>query len=503
MMPRSYARQHGQQQEQQEQPPPELSPLHLSSAPTQIHSEWASSSSAESVQGSVDCRKEHFGFGQQPQQWAQQQHHPNRSSPIAIIRNPLSESSPLQTGSSDDEDADSSVDVERDALKLKANYGDNVTAVSLNKMESIASKTLLKAPYLGSMSQPDMFRSHEMPPMSLTEGDRFHHDYYRHVASGTSSSNIESYGSLRESHQQGLFLDGPASYRDVRSGQIRPLDHRRRFSHGASPPAVSIGERMQQTRKLKELEKKTKGKDSSAGLGKAIGASSLSAMMDEVSKNMDVQDASAVCPVAASHDYGLNSNDLACPQSTPPHTMDIPVLPRSSDGDDDFHQRRMMSTSLTGLELLMTTKQLAVPSDVNNKQEDEMVLSPKYLVQTDPPLSTNVTTGDRDANQFQALSRSMSDPTPHLHNPALVAAMALNHNLHSAARQLQQNHHHHSVNSSPAWLPYMSRVAPPMVPLPPPITQQQSAVNPFNDTATQPSTDHDPDTDAAFDMDLE
>lgn len=39
-------------------------------------------------------------------------------------------------------------------------------------------------------------------------------------------SNAMSYGSLRESHLGGRFLDGPSSYRDSRSGEIRRYDER-------------------------------------------------------------------------------------------------------------------------------------------------------------------------------------------------------------------------------------------------------------------------------------
>ena len=522
MMPRPYGSSRQHEHEQQQQQSPELSPLHISSPPSNMPSEWASTSS--SVGGHINSRDRigaQFGFGHGPQQWQhqQQQQHQNRSSPIAIIRNPLNENIPFRPGISDDEDEDSSVDVERDALKLKAKYGSNVMAVSLNKADSMVSKVLLRAPYLGSLPQSDTFRTHDMPPMSLTEGGRF--DYY-HNESGSAaaarSGYVQSYGSLRESHQQGLFLDGPASYRDVRSGQIRRLDHRRRFSHCSSPPGISIGERMQQSRKLKELEKQKHGEKAPTGPGKSAGTSSLSVMMDEVSKNESDQSATKTSLVERSTSEEPNlSTNWACPQSTPLLHMGTQNFPRSGgiDEDVDMQQRRMMSTSLTGLELLMTSKKLAVPAAARNEHGGEVVGNFAQMV---PPLSLathnngQVNPGNScdppDGHHFQALSRSMSDPTPHLHNPAVVAAMAMKHNLHSATRQLQQSHHNHqSVQSSPGWSPYaasqMPSVTAPMVPLPPSISEQQATTGTYNATPIQLTSDHNPEIDGAFDMDLE
>jgi hypothetical protein len=53
------------------------------------------------------------------------------------------------------------------------------------------------------------------PPMTLTEQSE----------AGLLQSETPVYGSLRDSHLEGKFLDGPASYRDRSSGRLHPLRH--------------------------------------------------------------------------------------------------------------------------------------------------------------------------------------------------------------------------------------------------------------------------------------
>eukprot|EP00429_Kryptoperidinium_foliaceum_P001859 CAMPEP_0176017202 /NCGR_PEP_ID=MMETSP0120_2-20121206/8243_1 /TAXON_ID=160619 /ORGANISM="Kryptoperidinium foliaceum, Strain CCMP 1326" /LENGTH=263 /DNA_ID=CAMNT_0017350219 /DNA_START=29 /DNA_END=817 /DNA_ORIENTATION=+ len=188
-----------------------------------------------------------------------------RSSPIAIARS--SDERSIEAGGidSDDDDEDSVIDVvERDAIRLRRKYGEKAVATAASyhpgmteaTSSSILSKTLLKAPYLGSLSRSENFLS-SLPPMSLSTDDRYNYDDEPPV-------EIRSYGSLRESHQRGKFLDGPSSYREPRSGQIRRLDYRTRQGAGLSQshqPTVSIGERIQQAQKLKAAQNQKRKKD--------------------------------------------------------------------------------------------------------------------------------------------------------------------------------------------------------------------------------------------------
>jgi hypothetical protein len=69
------------------------------------------------------------------------------------------------------------------------------------------------------------FVSHEPPPLRLTEN--------------TDSTLQLTYGSLRESHMEGKFVDGPASYRD-RSGQIHELRHNQKVHLDASATSYHL-----------------------------------------------------------------------------------------------------------------------------------------------------------------------------------------------------------------------------------------------------------------------
>jgi hypothetical protein len=102
-----------------------------------------------------------------------------RSNPIAIRK----------AGSdSDDDDEESSSQV------------DNVES---DKQQ----KRLLQAPLLGSVPTKHELRQHQMLPPAL-------------------DIEQQQYGSLRDSTTAGKFLDGPRSYRDARTGDIRRIERR-------------------------------------------------------------------------------------------------------------------------------------------------------------------------------------------------------------------------------------------------------------------------------------
>lgn len=127
---------------------------------------------------------------------------------------------------------------------------------------------LLWAPWLGSVSSNSKLDSSDEipdtalpPPMVVLNNP----------PSDFCISTTNSYGSLRDSHLKGRFLDGPSSYRDSRTGNIRRIQHRVRFgdhhnnnndanipNNNNSPMSftahamggLSIGERMMQFSKM-------------------------------------------------------------------------------------------------------------------------------------------------------------------------------------------------------------------------------------------------------------
>jgi len=129
---------------------------------------------------------------------------------------------------------------------------------------------------------------YSIPPITLTERGQ--------------ESASPSYGSLRESQLAGRFLDGPSSYRDKSSGQIKKW-HTQKVRFQSSPSDGSTpGERMQELR-----DQQQQGAHSSKDE-----PSSLSAIM----------------------------SSQAAPQSS------------FVDHEYSLHQEDVLSTSLTGLELL-------------------------------------------------------------------------------------------------------------------------------------------------------
>ena len=176
-----------------------------------------------------------------------------RSSPIAIVRPPGEEwNKEIEDSDIDDDDGDNVIDVEGDARKLRRKYGTKIVQTYHQELSILKSSeirnhykaSVLNAPYLGSLSK-SANQVLSLPPMSLAGDESF---------LGEPPESTVSYGSLRDSHERGRFLDGPSSYREPTSGKIRQLDHRLRY-HGRRPE-LNIGERLQQSRRLKELRKK-------------------------------------------------------------------------------------------------------------------------------------------------------------------------------------------------------------------------------------------------------
>lgn len=476
----------------------EMSPLHLPSAPPPQSEEWMSKHEDTHTHSHTHSHshtrentlyqenRDYYGWPSSSSSAGEpRSSQQTKSSPIAIIRSHnrgLPGHNDPPQGSSDDDDDDSIIDVELDALKLQEKYGEKIAASCPG--EKKVSVSLLKAPYLGSMSRSEIFLS--LPPMNLSMGS----------VEEPLMDIHDGYGSLRDSHQKGKFLDGPASYRDGRSGQIKRLDHRVRFHASSAQPSISIGERIQQARKNKEIQKK-KEQDKK----EPATTSSLSAMMDQVvRKSDDTTDGSE----KSTH----HVHESAAPDGAAGAFGD---LKNFGAGDED--EPNMMSTSLTGIEVLMAANRCIPPPPSRLAQSYAPPRYNSFLLQ--PPAATMMmksagdhqTAGDYHPH-VKPLSRSLSDPTLHMHNP---------NTLELSQQQLLQ------VPARPGWTPYgpgvdrssMSLGAdhPPSSLLsgglpshrhadPPNMAYHHSSpVDIPYHLASSP--DHNPDTEAAFDMDME
>jgi len=383
---------------------------------------------------------------------------PTRSTPIAITR-PPSEKVEDQSGFETDEDDDGLLDVvERDAIRLRKKFGNNVLKVSSSFQPSVSeeapsllSGALLNAPYLGSLSKSES-RAGFVPPISLSgPSTRYNYD-------DESQTEITSYGSLRESQQRGKFLDGPSSYREPHSGQLRRLE--RNIGQGLSrsyQPSLSIGERIQQNQKrnstLKQLAK-AKNED-------AMEASGLALMLGK-----------AATVISSDNHDGEERLEPLIDASR--HGMEARPRPLSAFGGEDeeahvrFDPPTMMSTSMTAFEILASS---------HNKD----------------------TTNSRDLEpKFQPLARSMSDPTPHqLERSPMLSPSFRQMNSPAGSRRASPPVPTTSAEGTipPGWgtSPFMAGV-----------TVADASLLPCVDVSTSlPLEAQDPDTDAAFDMDME
>ena len=336
-----------------------------------------------------------------------------RSSPIAIRRTSMESGRSYDT--SEDENEGDDV-VERDAIMLG------------NATQSLPTR-LLRAPFLSSVpTNEDNISYHNMLPPSCINSER--------------SDTTTSYGSLRDSHVRGRFLDGPCSYRDQRTGNIRPIQHRVRFRDNTTTTAtdesmLSIGERIRQsTRQQQQREQESKEP-----------TSSLAAMLegnDETTEN-DVQQqalAAASIPFYSEHDT-------------------ISRLPPD-----------MLSTSLTGLEVLQRGLR---PSE----QQGENVVD--FELDELP----------RDVSGNNALlSRSLSDPTPQLRRLSV--------DNQSCRRSPQQQ----AASRSPFLLsPAMQPLPPSEAHGNPAGVYHTSFQQQRHQQQAEEPSDHNPDTEGAFGMD--
>lgn len=409
-----------------------------------------------------------------------------RSSPIAIKRSPgYNDSSGGIETSDEEEDDDSLVDVVRDAVKLGL-VSDNMN--DLNMSRSLPSR-LLKAPRLGSVPTNEDYISYRSipaatlpPPMTLNDAPPLSGSVrLAPEQSTTTSATTTSYGSLRESNMQGRFFDGPSSYRDSRTGDIRRLEQRVRFSSSQQGEEESSETAQQQPESnLSIRERMKQARDKKANDAEATATnkptSSLAAMFDGTKQNIiDTQQPSA--SEMAVDDFQSSTSFL---DSTPFYeTTSMSALPSGA-----------LSTSLTGLEMLQRGLRLATIADHDSQFSDDQL--------------------PRDANGHNALlSRSFSDPrgagrrlagTQQRSSPAMLAAN--NHQgyppqmLHSTTANLLPPPL--SLGSAPSFLP--SAAAGPVL-----VSHLSAVVRPKGQESLGVADSRVPDADVegAFEMDLE
>jgi hypothetical protein len=352
-----------------------------------------------------------------------------RSHPIAIHRHRQREA--IHNNNNNDDDSDSSSDEQANDRVRNRLSGDTKSTEGCGA-QSLPSR-LLRAPLLASCSGPPDLEeecpySHLLPPpMTLNDPLSSSAAAYRHSPSRSAHSlSRTSYGSLRDSHARGRFLDGPRSFRDRQTGMVQAWP-RVRFQT-PSPAALSIGERIQHNTRHKQAVVETTD----------TATSSLSALLEQTS----LATTSVVYP---------NGGGTVQPVYDDVWEDTFAKLPDN-----------VLSTSLTGLEILQRGMQLPnVIDDAVAATSNEDVWKDDVVV--------------RDTQVHNALlSRSFSDPTP----------------LQSRAGN----------NKSPLLMSYQQYYPPHSAVIagyPPAVQPPPDEEEPFSLEATNP------DTEGAFDMDME
>jgi hypothetical protein len=290
----------------------------FNSAPSSRSAGAAPTMSRESQQSRRHHRHHHHS----------EQQHRRQSRPIAIVR-PESRST-VNFAESDHDSTDDDLD-------------ENITIPTQH--HSLPSR-LLRAPFLGSIPTSDEYlrqRNLMPPPMRLSDNDDDVADEADPIVKNSARWGL-SYGSLRESHSQGRFLEAPLSL----------LDDRRRTgtSNGGNIPVqsgLSIGERIQQQRKLQQMlqsKSNSNGANSSssdscthAAVSSKEQISTLAAMMEASSMTDRRQEQ---VQLANSHGGG----DVSFSSSRFVHH------PTDRGDGDEATELVVLSSSLTGLQVL-------------------------------------------------------------------------------------------------------------------------------------------------------
>jgi len=401
---------------------------------------------------------------------------PVRSSPIAIAPAEAEDARMADDSSSSDEDEEDR-NKPQEAMAVASDDGepgqprpqpsqrnssDEATSSSSNNTPGSSSNNnnnftnslpsrLLRAPMLGSLPSggwatlPDTALPPPMvgdPPVSLMDeapgSVSRPSEMARSLLTTTATAAAKtSYGSLRDSHLQGRFMDGPSSYRDGRTGDIHRIQQNRvRFggapsSYGGVGGGMSIGDRMRaQTQRNKtaaaskmEFKVEQTRQQQPQPSSDAGGASTLSKLMKESSDS----------------ENNNNNSTEAAPGSLNPtqQQQPAPFLLNGGGGetttraantatfydndensqDDEFNASALpahaLSTSLTGLEILQRgvfhqSQNPTIHNNNNNNNNTTATISnrqSRLFEEEELP---------RDANGHNALlARSYSDPTGH------------------------------------------------------------------------------------------
>jgi hypothetical protein len=323
----------------------------------------------------------------------------SRSIPIAIRRN-VSSTGGGDTTTSDEDDDDDQYD-----------NNDNGRAMIGVGGGSSSKNGLLRAPYLGSLPSNAEFllsNQHSMllPAASLTRESAAATATAASYSAGMTTTGRTGYGSLRESNLMGRFMDGPSSYRERRTGGIVQLrNHRGRFDRGTTSSAtsgaaetdaaaaassmpsnpISIGDQI-----MMHARKRQDSSDSSRNEAQQPPASSLAAMLE----SSTLEDPSSV--------PGIMPGDFVAAASV----LQAEDAPASVFGAVDSDEPDVISMSLTGLEVLHSLRNVRGSTSTSTSTSKVGFDASAQVVQQDLehlPL---------DANGHNALlSRSTSDPT--------------------------------------------------------------------------------------------
>jgi hypothetical protein len=372
-----------------------------------------------------------------------------RSRPIAIPRS----ADDGQQGDSDIEDIneqsedvlildDSDVDpVVADAIRLGVRVA--LPQETSSSTRSIPSR-LLRAPYLGAI-RPTF---DELDSINLNTNDsRIMLPPPAASTDNSEQAHVEAiaYGSLRDSHNRGRFLDGPCTYRDPITGDIRRLAHRagyrdqssKRDSNSDPVPsslpnyALSIADRIQLSRRLQQ-QSHLEQLDSAM----AISGESNSRETSDAAASTSNQPTPTTSSLSLILQQSTPTmNNTSHPPYQPPAVMEPLDLPSSrwstmKESQNNLgrtptfydHELRqsshseVLSTSLTGLEILQHQRQerlsfqqqmLSEPREMPGSglasSDSAVTRTPTslYLGGRSPPSTTSA---------FQPLARTLSEP---------------------------------------------------------------------------------------------
>lgn len=183
-----------------------------------------------------------------------------------------------------------------------------------------------------------LFVASSLPPISLTENVD---------SSNNNGDELPSYGSLRESHLEGKFLDGPSSYRD-HSGQIHALRHNQAvrlddFATSYQAPATLTGG-------LLPPQNSTAKVDGMADWSRLTPGERLMAASSENNNNKTTP--TTTTSTLSSMMMQGNLPPQAKTTSIRHDTTRASLGDAAAAADDDG----MLSTSLTGLEILQSAR---------------------------------------------------------------------------------------------------------------------------------------------------